>query len=187
MQENIWGDENSERMLKQGGVVIMPTDTLYGMLGQALNESTVNRIYAIRKRDPRKPCIILIGDINELEKFSVVLSEKQKQAIGKYWPGPVSIVLDCSEEKLFYLHRGTRTLAFRLPAPQAFRDFLLKTGPLVAPSANTETFPPSDNVHDAEKYFGDQVDLYVDGGELSGKASKIIKLRKDGTADIIRQ
>lgn len=194
--KDIWNNENLINILKNGGVVIMPTDTIYGMVARAQNKNTVNRIYTIRKRNPKKPCIILIGDISELEKFSVSLSEIQKEKLKEYWPSvalategqpaPTSIVLDCSEEKFSYLHRGANTLAFRLPAPHALQDLLLKTGPLIAPSANLETLPPNDNIHAAKKYFGDKVDLYVDGGEIKSKASKIIRLYKDGNATVLR-
>lgn len=194
IKKNVWNNKDAIRALKNDGVVVMPTDTIYGIVGKAENESVVNRIYSIRKRDPKKPCIILIGDIGELNKFSVSLNEEQKKELEKYWLAssgvegsvPTSIILDCPDEKFLYLHRGAKSLAFRLPAPEGLRDLLLKVGPLIAPSANLETFPPNDNVHDAKKYFGDSVDLYVDGGVLAGKASKIIKLHKDGTIAVIR-
>ena len=63
---------------------------------------------------------------------------------------------------------------------------LLKTGPLIAPSANPEDLPPAQNILQAKKYFGDSVNVYVDGGEIMGKASRIIKLHKDGTTNILR-
>jgi L-threonylcarbamoyladenylate synthase len=186
LPENIWGDENLVGVLKGNGVVVMPTDTLYGIVCKAQSISAVNRIYAIRKRNPKKPCIILIGEIGELEKFSIILSLDQKNALKKYWPGPVSIILECKDDSLEYLHRGTKTLAFRIPAPQALRDLLLKVGPLIAPSANTETFPPNETIAGAKKYFGDSVDLYVDGGFLAGKASKVIQLHSDDSVTVIR-
>jgi len=183
----MWDDsKNIIKVLKDNGIVVMPTDTLYGILGKALNASVVNRIYSTRKRNPEKPCIVLIGDISKLEKFSISLSEKQKITIKEYWPGPVSIVLDCEDEKLEYLHRGTKTLAFRLPAQIDLQELLKETGPLVAPSANLEGLPPSENISEAKKYFGDSVDLYVDGGAIKGRASKVIKLNKDGSVDILR-
>ena len=185
--DNIWNNKNLIKVLKENGVVVMPTDTIYGMVGKAQEEFVVNRIYAIRKRNPTKPCIILIGDAEELEKFSIILTEKQKNKIEEYWPGPVSVVLDCPDPSLKYLHRGTKTLAFRLPTPQTLRDLILKTGPLVAPSANLETVPPNETIEDAKKYFGDAVDLYVDGGTIKNKASKLIKLHKDGSIDILRK
>lgn len=173
------------KVLIENGVVVMPTDTLYGILGKAQDVSVVNRIYSIRKRNPEKPCIILIGDISELEKFCITLSEEQKKEIEKY-RGPTSFVLDCPEEKFEYLHRGTKTLAFRLPAQKDLQDLLKQTGPLIAPSANIEGLSPAQNIAEAKKYFGDLVDLYVDGGEVKGKASRVIKLNKDGSVEVLR-
>ena len=183
----VWDNDNLINVLKSSGVVVIPTDTLYGILGSALDENVVEKIYEIRKRRPDKPCIILIGDINDISKFSIDLTEKQKQELQKNWPGPVSVVLDCVDEKFGYLHRGTNTLAFRLPANGALKDLLLKTGPLIAPSANTEGNTPARNIQEAKKYFGDKVDLYVDGGEIEGKASKVIKLNTDGTVVVLRE
>ncbi len=183
----VWDNQKLSDILKTGGVVVMPTDTLYGIVGSALNQSTVENIYQIRQRRPDKPCIILIGDISEIEKFSISLTEKQKEELEKYWPGPVSVVLDCREEAFSYLHRGTNTLAFRLPENKELRDLLLQTGPLIAPSANTEGGVPAKNIKEARDYFGDSVDLYVDGGDISGKASKVIKLGKDGSIVVLRE
>ena len=175
---NIWKNEERIKTLQNGDIVVMPTDTLYGIVARAEDQNAVERIYKARKRNPKKPCIILVGNIFELEKFSIILSEKQKEEIKKYWLAearPTSIILDCPNEKFEYLHRGTNTLAFRLPAPKELRDLLMKTGPLIAPSANTEKFPESENIEDAKEYFGDTVDLYVDGGEVTSKASRVIK------------
>lgn len=190
----MWNNENLINTLKMGGVVVMPTDTIYGIVGRAENEETVNRIYSIRKRNPEKPCIILIGDVSELKKFYIVLSEQQKNIIKEFWPfdsaqdkfTPVSIILDCVDEKFLYLHRGTKTLAFRVPAQKELRELLFETGPLIAPSANTEGLPPSVNITEAKKYFGDKVDLYIDGGEIKAEASKVIRVFQDGSVETTR-
>ena len=187
MLENIWDDQNLIKILKKGGVAVMPTDTLYGIVGKAENPATVERIYKIRKRAPEKPCIILIGNISELGKFNIVLSGEQKNKIKEYWPGPVSIVLDCPDEKFTYLHRGTKTLAFRLPMQADLRNLLLKTGPTIAPSANTEGLTPARNIQEAENYFGIEIDLYLNGGEITGKPSKVVRLYNDGDEYIIRK
>lgn len=183
----LWDDENLIKVLKADGVVVMPTDTIYGMVGKAESESTVNRIYKIRKRTENKPSIILIGDAKELEKFSIILSEKQKNKIKKYWPGSVSIVFDCLDDKFKYLHKGTKTLAFRIPNPQRLRDLLVKAGPLIAPSANIEGLLPAKTVLEAKEYFRNSVDLYLDGGKLERQASKVIKLHKDGSVAVFRE
>ena len=184
--ENIWNNEKLSQTLEDG-VVVMPTDTLYGIVGRARNVSTVNRIYEIRKRSPEKPCIILIGNIKELANFSIILPEKQKRVLQEYWPGPVSVVLDCEDEFFFYLHRGTKTLAFRMPLSEKIRALLTKVGPLIAPSANPEGLSPAEDISKAEEYFGTSVDMYVDGGKIYGKASKVIKLHKDGSVTILRE
>lgn len=194
-----WNNEELLKILKNGGVAVMPTDTIYGIVGQAENVATVHRIYNLKKRNPEKPCIILISDIAQLENFSVILSEEQKNKLKEYWSfggaqdlHPTSIIFDCLDDSFSYLHRGTNTLAFRFPTPQTLRDLINKTGPLIAPSANPEGLLPAKNISEARKYFdlpaqtGNNVDLYLDGGIISGKASKVIKLHKDGSINILR-
>lgn len=191
----IWNDQNLIKVLKEGGIAVMPTDTLYGIVGRAEDVIAVEKIYGARKRTPEKPCIILIGDIGELRKFSVSLTDKQKEALKDLWSfnmnqvkaEATSIVFECLDDSLTYLHRGTNTLAFRLPASQSLRDLLIEVGPLVAPSANTEGMPPSQDIEEAKKYFGDLVNIYMDGGTIAGKASKVITLNTDGTTSIIRE
>ncbi len=187
MEKDIWNNENLIDVLQEGGVVVMPTDTIYGIVGQALNMFTVERIYNIRRREESKPCIILIGDLAELDKFSISISEEQKKVLSKKWPGPTSVILECTAENFFYLSKGAGTLAFRLPAEIGLQNLLKKVGPLVAPSANPEGEFPAENISQAREYFADLPDLYIDGGELKGKPSKLIKLRKDGSVSILRE
>lgn len=185
-KEIIWSDENLIRILQGGGVVVMPTDTLYGIVGRAENFDTVDRIYKLKKRTPEKPPIILIGDISQLRVFSIDLLEEKKKILEEYWPSPISIILECKNDSFEYLHRGTNTLAFRIPLDEALRNLLMLVGPLIAPSANKEGVIPAEDVNKAKEYFGDFVDLYVDGGKIFGKASKLIKLNNDGSIDILR-
>ncbi|MFA6258066.1 MAG: L-threonylcarbamoyladenylate synthase [Candidatus Paceibacterota bacterium] len=190
----VWSDPNLIKVLQEGGVAVMPTDTLYGIVGLAQNLVVVEHIYALRKRSPDKPCIILIGEINELDKFSISLSEQQQSKLkeslfalsGVEGSEPLSIILDCPDKTLSFLHRGTNTLAFRIPINEELRKLLLQTGPLVAPSANIEGLPPAQNIDEAKKYFGKEINLYVDGGTITGKASKVIKLNQDGTVIAVR-
>lgn len=185
LKQNIWNNKNLVKILIGGGVVVMPTDTLYGIVGRADNKDVVSRIYETRKRAPSKPCIILISNIDDLSKFSVNVSEEQKNKI-KEFVEHTSFILDCPNDSFEYLHRGTKTLAFRLPVNHELQDLLKKTGPLIAPSANLEGMPPAENISEAQKYFGDSVDLYMDGGTIKGKASRIIKLHKDGSVEVLR-
>ena len=189
ISKDIWNDKNLIETIQKGGVVVMPTDTIYGICGRAEDKNTVERIYKIRKRNPEKPCIILISEIDELKKFSINITDEQRKILESFWntKRATSIVLDCLDEKLRYLHRGTNSLAFRIPASKTLQDLLFKTGSLIAPSANTEGYPPSKNILEAQNYFGNEVDLYIDGGEIFGQASKIIRLHNDETFSIIRE
>ncbi len=186
MNKNVWDNEDLIKILLGGGVAVMPTDTIYGMVGKALDSRVVNHIYEIRSRAPEKPCIILISDIADIEKFGIKLTGDQKNIFEKYQE-PTSLVLDCDNPAFEYLHRGTKTLAFRLPNKQELRELLSKTGPLIAPSANIEKFPQSESIEDARKYFGDNVDAYVDAGSVVSRASKIIRLHPDGSVAILRE
>jgi L-threonylcarbamoyladenylate synthase len=182
----IWENSKLVQTLMGGGVVVMPTDTIYGIVGKAENKETVERIYKVRLRAPEKPCIILIGDLSEIKKFDIEITNEQENEILNIGDRPTSFILDCNKEEFSYLHRGTNTLAFRIPKQNDLKLLLRSTGPLVAPSANLEGQMPSKNIQQAKEYFGDKVDLYVDGGEVIATASKIIRLLRDGSVEVIR-
>lgn len=169
-------DNNIIKILKDGGIGVLPTDTIYGLVGSALSKEAVEIIYHLKNRTPDKPLIILISSLTDLELFHIRLPEKVKKLLEEIWPNPLSIVLPCLEEKFVYLHRWTQTLAFRMPDDQKLLRMLTQTGPIVAPSANPEGEPPAENIKQAENYFGDKVDFYLDGGELSSKPSTLIKI-----------
>jgi len=170
--------------LKSGMIGILPTDTIYGIVGIALDKSVVNRIYEVKQRTPTKPFIILISSIKDLELFNIRLDESTLLKLYEYWPGPISIILDCTDDKFEYLHRGTKTLAFRLPAKTELQNIIKLSGPLVAPSANPEGETPAIDIATAKQYFKNQVDFYIEG-ETNSKPSKIIKIT-DNFVEIIR-
>ncbi|OJI08730.1 MAG: hypothetical protein COV08_03170 [Candidatus Vogelbacteria bacterium CG10_big_fil_rev_8_21_14_0_10_49_38] len=86
-----------------------------------------------------------------------------------------------------YLHRGTQTLAFRLPARDDLRALLRQTGPLVAPSANPEGYPPATNLFETQAYFGDQVSFYIETDRApTASPSRLIRLHPDGQIEVIR-
>lgn len=167
------------KILKKGGVGVLATDTLYGIVGSALVPETVERIYKLKKRNPAKPFIVLISSAEDVEKFGVVFTTKLITRIKKYWPGPYSIILPVSGKQFEYIHRGTNKIAFRVPDKKDLLEVLTQTGPLVAPSANTEGMPPAQNIEEARNYFGKAVDFYVDEGELKNKASTILSFEGD--------
>ena len=99
--------------------------------------------------------------------------------MSKVWPGKVSAILPCPSREFSYLHRGTKTLAFRLPKKGDLRELLKKTGPLAAPSANPEGLEPAKTVKEAKGYFGDAVDFYIDEGRLASLPSTLIAIEND--------
>lgn len=168
------------QILQKGGIGVLPTDTLYGLVGQALKKETIKRIYRVRKRNPKKPFIILISNLKDLSLFGITTSSKEKNILKALWKKPITILLDCPHKKFHYLHRGQKTLAFRLPADRWLRGLIKKTGPLVAPSANLEGLTPAYSIKKARTYFDDQIDFYADVGLIRKKPSTIIRMQPSG-------
>ena len=140
-------------ILKKGNIGVIPTDTLYGIVGSAFSKKAVERIYEVKGRDENKPFIVLIASISDLKKFDIALTVPQKKLLDGVWPASVSVILPCPQKKFQYLHRGTKSLAFRLPKDRELQTFLKQTGPLVAPSANPQGGKPAETIAEAKKYF----------------------------------
>ena len=170
---------------QRGELVILPTDTLYGLTAQALKPDAVEQVYKLKKRSPEKPFIILISDLKMLDLFGVKPTLKQNKLLSKVWPGQVSVILPCNIEKLEYLHRSTNSLAFRLPKDKILRDLISQTGPLIAPSANTEGNEPALTIQEAYRYFGEDVPLYIDAGVKQSQPSTLISLL-NGNIEVLR-
>jgi len=176
-------------ILRRGGIGVLPTDTIYGVVGSALRPKTVERIYRLRRRNQKKPLLVLISSKFDVRKFGVRLDRRTSNILNKLWPGKVTVILPTSSKleakSLWYLHRGTYTVAFRLPATSSLRTLLKKTGPLVAPSANREGKPPARTVAQAKKYFGSRVDFYT-GGRCGKLPSTLIRIER-GRPVVLRQ
>jgi len=173
-------DNQVIKILQTGGVGVLLTDTLYGLVGSALNKKTVARIYKLKYRQNHKPPIVLIASIEDLKIFGIEINNGIKESLKNIWPGPVSVILPCPYKKFEYLHRGTKTLAVRWPDKKSLINILKKTGPLVAPSANVEGLPHAKNIKEAKNYFNDEVDFYVAQSGTKNKPSRIIRIDKDG-------
>ena len=174
------------RTLKRGGIAVIPTDTIYGVVGSARNKKTVARIYRVRRRNSKKPFIILISSLRDLSRFGVRIGKETQKLLRQFWPGKVSVILPCRSKKFNYLHRGTNTLAFRLPAKKSLKNLLRRTGPLVAPSANLEGTPPARTISEAKSYFKNRVEMYIDRGSIRSHASALVDITK-GLPTILRK
>jgi len=174
-------DDSGEilKILSKDGVGVVPTDTVYGLVGSAFSKEAVERIYKLKERDTKKPHIILIGKMDDLAKFGIFPDEATKKVLAKVWPGKVTVILPCKSDEFLYLHRGGNSLAFRVPEKPDLQAFIGKSGPLVAPSANIQEQKPAESIEEAEKYFSDRVDFYQDGGLCQSLPSTIISLLDD--------
>lgn len=187
-------------ILERGGVAIIPTDTLYGIVAKAFSKKAVERVYEVKGRDTGKPCIVLIASFDDLKLFGY---GKLLHPDGDYyrflshvWPDKVSIVLPCKTLKLKYLHRGTDGIAFRMVGPKnsSLYKLIKKVGPLVAPSANPQGLAPAHTITQAYDYFKDTVDGYIDGGVRDTAPSTLVsllgskpKVLRQGSVDIYNQ
>lgn len=174
--------ENLDRIaeiLKSGGLGVIPTDTIYAIAVRASDVLAVEKMYAVRKRDEGKPCIVIISDMGYLETLGIVVTDRQKAFLNTVWPGPVSVILPIESGDNDHLLRGGATIALRMPAFPLLRELLRRTGPLLAPSANTQGSPPASDTGEAWKYFGRSADVYADAGVLRGEPSTLIRFDGD--------
>ncbi len=166
-----------------GKIGILRTDTLYGLVCQTGNESAVERIYRLKNRDNNKSPIILIADQQQL--FDTP-SHVATEFLETVWPGRVSVVLP-SANAPYWVQRGNESVAYRLPDDIALQTLLAQTGPLIAPSANPQGLLPARTIEQAIAYFGDEVDFYVDGGEVTDNiASQLLLVKENGEVDRLR-
>lgn len=170
-------DDTLIALLLAGGVAVIRTDTLYGIVARADSKAAVERVYTIKGRTPTKsPIVLIAGPESLFDEYSQV----QRSKTDGLWPGKNSIILP-STKAPEWIMRGNASVAYRVPADAALRELLAKTGPLIAPSANPEGLPPAMNRAEAEGYFGDAIDLYVDGGQVTDDTpSRLFRLTDAG-------
>lgn len=150
----------------------MPSDTIYGLSCRALDEAAVERLRKIKGSDKAKPFIVLISSTTQLMDIGIITTDAAPAL--RYWPGQLTIICDAVDAP-FWLHRGTKTLAIRQPDDKELRDLIAKVGPIVSTSANLANKKLARSAAGARKYFGDQLDFYVDKGTISKKPSTIIR------------
>lgn len=169
--------------LQAGRIGILRTDTLYGVVAPAGDAAAVERVYRAKGRTPSKSPIVLIATAEQL------LDDYDASTLAHFaelWPGQNSVILPSAHGPQ-WLTRGNASIAYRLPADKQLRVLLEKTGPLIAPSANPEGESPAKTIQEAYDYFGDTVDFYVDGGEVTSETpSKLWRLQPSGELERLR-
>lgn len=176
-------DQDIAQCLKAGEVGILRTDTLYGLVCVATNQQAVERIFALKSRDERKSPIVLVSNSTQL--FDTP-SASEVAVLNQVWPGKTSVIVH-SNTAPAWIERGNNSVAYRLPDSEQLQQLINITGPLIAPSANPQGEQPARSAQEAIKYFGENVDFYVDSGKVADmQPSALIRILGNGTFERLR-
>ncbi|MGC8637945.1 MAG: L-threonylcarbamoyladenylate synthase [Athalassotoga sp.] len=164
-------------ILKDGGIIVFPTETVYGVGAILDNENSIKRIYEIKGRDFKKPLLIHISKMAYAFDLSRYVPDKASDLMKTFWPGPLSIILEAScavpRSAISYGY----TVGLRMPSNKFFKDLGDLVGPIAATSANLSGQKDPLTCGDAYNYLKDSVDLYVDDGPVEkGLPSTVIDM-----------
>jgi len=165
------------KTIRSGGVVLLPTDTIYGLHALALNAKAVARVAAMKGRDETKPFIVLLSSVDELASLGVDAPPRLLEALRSIWPAPLTVILALNAP--IAASRGSATLAVRIPALDWLRDLVARTGPLVSTSANRSGEPAVQAPAGFTQDPRNPLDGIVDGGVREGTPSAILDLSGD--------
>lgn len=167
----------ARRILQKGGIIIYPTDTLYGLGADIFNQKAVERILKIKGRDFKKPISVMVSNFSEIEKLAQV-NLKQKKIIKAILPGPFTLLLKKRKKVPDFITAGSDKAGFRMPCSEVCQK-LSKNMPLTTTSANVADFKPSLSLKKITREFGEKVDFILKGEKLSGQPSIIIDLTEE--------
>ena len=165
-------------VLLRGGLVGVPTDTIYGLAGNGLDASAVAKIYEIKGRPAVKPIILLIPDISAAEEFCAEIPETARKLAEAFWPGALTLVLRRGGNVPDIVTAGGDTIGVRCPDHPKTLELLRLAGiPAAAPSANISDMPSPKNVAEVLAYFDGKIECVIDGGQCTlGVESTIVDL-----------
>ena len=173
--------EEAARILRSGGLVAFPTETVYGLGGNALDPSASQKIYAAKGRPSDNPLIVHIAEVSDMEKLGTDIPKEAYALAGRFWPGPMTMILKKKDIVPKETTGGLDTVAVRLPSDKIARTLIKVSGVFIAaPSANSSGRPsPTTAEHVIEDLSG-KIDMIIDGGHCDiGLESSIIDLSGD--------
>ena len=175
-------------IINSGGIIAIPTDTIYGLSASIHNLNAIKRIFDIKGRDSQKPLIIHISDIKEL--YDIAYVDNRVENLAKnFWPGALTLIL---KRKLFspemnLIRNNLPTITVRIPNHNIPLEIIKKTGPIISTSANLSNHPSATTADEVKRQLQNKVDLIIDGGASPiGEASTILDLSEQ-TPELIRQ
>ncbi len=167
-------------VIKDGGIVVIPTDTVYGIVADGTNEEVIRRTYEIKKRDYSKPMILLVSSYEMLEEYVGDISELEKDLMNDYWPGELTILLKRKDNVLDVVTNGGDLVGVRIPNNKDLLKLIDEVGkPLISTSANVSSKDTITNISKLEKSIVDNVQYIYDGGDVDNKASTIVRVIDD--------
>lgn len=170
--------EKAGQILKEGGLVAFPTETVYGLGANALDEEAAKKTYAAKGRPSDNPLIVHIADVDALPTVACNVSEEAKKVMEHFWPGPLTLIFEKSERVPDGTTGGLQTVAVRMPVNKIAQELIRKGGGYIsAPSANTSGRPsPTSAGHVAEDLDG-KIEMIIDGGSVDiGVESTILDM-----------
>lgn len=190
---NLKDNQNYEKIkepaqaIKQGNLVLFPTETVYGIGANALDEKAVKKIYEAKGRSSDNPLIAHISNLEMLKKLVTEIGEREKKLIEKFWPGPLTIIFNKSNIVPNIITAGLETVAIRMPSNEIAKRLIEYSGvPIAAPSANISGKPSGTVVEDILEELDGKVEYIIDGGMVDiGLESTVIRVI-DGKVHILR-
>ncbi|MEG3305545.1 L-threonylcarbamoyladenylate synthase [Streptococcus suis] len=173
-------------ILENGGAVILPTETVYGLFAQALNEDAVNRVYQLKQRPRDKAMNLNVSNLNDIYFFSQNTPFFLEKLYNRFMPGPLTIILKANENVPFWVNSGLDTVGFRLPNHEQTLRLISETGPLIGPSANISGNESGKKFSDIQEQFSVDLPGIEDDQALTGIDSTILDLSGQ-KARILRQ
>jgi L-threonylcarbamoyladenylate synthase len=163
-------------VIKSGGVIAFPTDTVYGIGVSAYQEEAITKIYQVKERSQLKAIPILISDAEVLEQITTEILPSTKKIINHFWPGPLTLVLPKQSALPNNLSQDN-SIGVRIPDDNLTRALLRQSGPLAATSANLSGQPSAQTAFQVLEHLGGKIDLVLDGGPTrGGEASTVVDL-----------
>lgn len=173
-------------ILENGGAVVLPTETVYGLFAQALNEDAVNRVYQLKQRPRDKAMNLNVSNLNDIYFFSQNTPFFLEKLYNRFMPGPLTIILKANEKVPFWVNSGLNTVGFRLPNHEQTLRLISETGPLIGPSANISGNESGKKFSDIQAQFPVDLPGIEDDQALTGIDSTILDLSGQ-KARILRQ
>lgn len=173
-------------ILENGGAVVLPTETVYGLFAQALNEEAVNRVYQLKQRPRDKAMNLNVSNLNDIYFFSQNPPYFLEKLYNRFMPGPLTIILKANKNVPFWVNSGLDTVGFRLPKHEKTLRLIAETGPLIGPSANVSGQESGKEFTKLLSQFSEKLEGIADDKALTGIDSTILDL-SGPKARILRQ